>query len=400
MRKNNRKLLTLTICLLFGHMCQHPVYLTARELNFGASYYGSYSDNIFMNASKMKDYISQLQADLFVSLKRFNFYLDASVDIFVDNPEFNSFNIEPGIEYLHPLKGRNALYLDFSYTILNYKDLYTDFNTSGPLIQAGIKLYTSPKTLLKAVARFQSRNYANFESFDFSNYNTFVEFNQFFKSQTNLRLQTGFNYRYYPHIIASYDFGNNYNYYNNRGSHGKGKGHMQHRPPLPNPRYNTMSVPNVYGLLGINQGIGTRLGITGELEIRENLRGFDHNSAETLIKNAYILYPFNDDYLWDGTRLTLQLKMVLFNRLAVSVEGRVSYFNKNYPGIYIMDEEGNPIEPAVERSDSLLLYMMRISKKIGKLEVFTDFFYRYNDSNDDYFFYKMLTISAGIGYYF
>jgi hypothetical protein len=173
-----------------------------------------------------------------------------------------------------------------------------------------------------------------------------------------------------------------------------------HQPPLQNPQYNTMSVPNFYGLLGINQGIGTRLGINGELELRENLSEFDHNSAETLIKNAYILYPLNDDYLWDGTRLTLQFKMVLFNRLAVSVEGRVSYFNKNYPGVFIMDEQGNPIQPAVERNDFLLLYMLRISKKIRKLELFTDFFYRYNDSNDDYFFYKMLTISAGMGYYF
>ncbi|MGD2084821.1 MAG: hypothetical protein PVH61_01435 [Candidatus Aminicenantes bacterium] len=400
MRKNSRKLLILTICWLVGQMGPHPGDLIARELNFAVSYYGSYSDNIFMNASKVKDYLSQLQADLFVSSKRFNFYLDTSVDIFVDNPEFNSFNIEPGIEYLHPLKGRNALYLDLSYTILNYKDLYTDFNTSGPLIQSGIKLYISPQTLLKAGARFQSRNYANFESFDFSNYNAFIEFNHFFKSQTNLRLQTGFNYRYYPHILASYDFGDNYNYYNNRGSNGKGKGPGQHQPPGQNPQYNTMSVPNFYGLLGINQGIGTRLGINGELELRKNLREFDHANAETLIKNAYILYPLNDDYLWDGVRLTLQLKMVLFNRLAVSVEGRVSYSNKNYPGIFIMDEEGNPIEPTVERKDSLLLYMLKISKKIGKLELFTDLFYRYNDSNDDYFFYKMLTISAGMGYYF
>lgn len=400
MRKMSNTFLILTLFLLHGYMNRGPGYLTAREPNMGISYYGSYSDNIFLNASKVKDYISQLQADLSVSLKRFNVYLDASADIFVDNPEFNSFNIEPGIEYLHPLKGRNALYLDLSYTILNYKDLYTDFNTSGPLIQAGIKLYTSPRTLLKAGARFQSRNYANFESFDFSNYNAFVEFNHFLKSQTNLRLQTGFNYRYYPHILASYDFGDNYNYYKNRGSYGKAKGPRQNQPPVQNLQYNTMSVPNFYGLVGINQGIGTRLGINGELEVRKNSQDFDHSSAETLIKNAYFLYPLNDDYLWDGVRLTLQLNMVLFNRLGVSVEGRVSYFNKNYPGVYIMDEEGNPIEPAVERNDSLLLYMLKISKKTRKFELFTDFFYRYNDSNDDYFFYKMLTISVGIGYYF
>lgn len=400
MRTLNKTLLILLLYLVPGLTCQHPGTLNAGELAIGLNYSGLYNDNIFMNASKVKDYISQFQADLTVSLKRFNFYLDTYADIFIDNPGFNSFNIEPGIEYLHPLKGRNALYLNLGYSILNYKELYTDFNSNGPLVQASIKLYISSRSLLKSGIRFQANNYPDFESFDFSNYNAFVEFNHFYKSQTTLRLQAGFNYRYYPHILDSFDFGENYNYYNNRGSHGKGKGPAQKDPPQQIPQYNTMSVPNVYGLVGIDQGIGTRVGITGEIEVRENLRGFDGASAEIMIKNAYILYPLNDNYLWDGTRVTLQLKTVLFNRLAVSVEAKVSYFNKNYPGIYVMDEEGNPIEPLIERTDSLLLGTLKISKKTGKFELFTDFTYRSNDSNDDYFFYDMLTISAGIGYYF
>ena len=389
-----RKILLLSLFFLLGG-CLHPA-AGPLHLELGCS--GDYSDNIFMNASNVKDYLAGLQAELNFSQKRFNLYLEASADIYADNPGYNSFHIEPGIEYLHPLKGRDVLYLGVGYILLQYRDLYTDFNNSGPLFQAGIKLYTSSQMFLKAGLHSQSRNYSNFESFDFFNHSLFAELNRFYKSQTTLRLQAGFNYRYYPHIADSYDFGAGYNYYHNGASHGKGNPNMGGHPQ--SPTAHTMSVSSGYALVGIDQGIGTRLGLTGEIEFRQNLRALDPGSADILIKNAYILYPLNDDYLWAGLRLMLQFKMVLFHPLVLSLEARVSYFNKNYPGVLIMDEEGNPVEPLTERADSLLFSSLKVSKKFKNWEIFTHLSYRNNHSHDDYFFYKMLTISAGMGYTF
>ena len=366
--------------------------LMAKNFNIGANYNGYYSDNIFMNASQVTDYVSQLQADIHFSINRFNLYLNLAADIYTDNPDFNSFTIEPAVDLFLSLKGRNAVSLSLSYPILNYKELFTDFNHSGPQFQASVKLYTAPQMLLKVGYLFQSRNYSNYESFDFRNHTAFIEINRFFNTQTKVRLQAGLNYRYYPHIVENYDFGENYNYYNNRKSHGK----MSNQSPRQSRKYKTISVPNVYGLLHVSQGIGTRLGITGEAEFRKNFRGLD--DAETLIKNSYIIYPYNDNYLWDGTRFSLSINVVIFKEF--SVEGIISYFDKNYPGIYIMDADGNVIEPITEREDSLLLYNLKISKKIRQLDLFANLSYRDNHSTDDYFFYKLLTITIGIGYYF
>jgi len=392
MMSKNR--LTLLFCLLVTlTLTAYPV---PKDFNVGINYSGFYSDNIFMNASKVKDYISQLDTDLNFSLERFNLYLEASADIYTDSTGFNSFSIEPGVEYRHFLKGRDSVSMGLSYRVLNYKELYTDFNYSGPRFQAGTKFYITPQTLFKVNYRFQSRNYTNYESFDFYNHTAFVEIDRFFKSQTSLRLQAGFNYRYYPHIVEGYDFGDDYNYYNHHGS--QGKGNPFGGPHSQNLEYNTLSVPNLYGLVQIAQGIGTRFAITGEAEIRHNFQGLDLDRAETLIKNAYVLYPLNDDYLWDGSRLSLKLNIVLFKTL--SLEGEFSYFDKDYPGIYIMDAEDNAVEPLTQRKDSLLFYQLKMSKRIGKFDLFSRLSYRDNDSTDDYFLYKMLTISAGIGYYF
>lgn len=382
------------LIILLGLMLMLTGRLASKNLSIGTSYNGYYSNNIFMNASAVTDYVSQLQAEVNFSTKKLSFYLDTSADIYKDNTEFNSFNIEPGIEFIHYLKGRSAIYLTLSYMVLDYKELFSDFNYTGPRFQANLKLHTTSRTILKAGYLFEYRNYPSYESFDFHNHRAFVEFNRFFKSQTTLRLQVGFNYRYYPHIAADYDFGDNYNYYERHKHQGKGP----HHPGGGQRQFQTypIGIPNLRGMVHITQAMGTRLGITGEAEVRRNFRGLDN--AETLIKNAYILYPFNDDYLWDGLRLSLGLKMVPWKD--ISVEGSFSYFDKRYRGIYIMDAAGNIKEPAVERADSLLLYTFKVSKKIGKFDVFAHLSYRDNDSNDDYFFYKMVTISFEIGYYF
>jgi hypothetical protein len=390
-----RRKITRLLLLSWLGSCLLPA---AGPLHLGLAYNGDYSDNIFLNASGVKDYISRLQAELNVSLKRFNLYLESSADLYADNPGYNSFHIEPGIEYLHPLTGRNALYLGIGYSFLQYRSLYTDFNNSGPLFQAGIKLYITSHLVLKAGFYSQSQNYSNFPSFDFFHHTLFAELNRFFRTQTSLRLQTGLNYRYYPHIADSYDFGPGYNYYQNGAAHGKGSpgtgGHSR------SPDAHTMTVSGIYALLGIDQGIGTRLGLSGEAELRESLRDLDTGSADILVKNAYILYPLNDDFLWAGLRLSLQLKAVLSHSHSLSLEARISYFDKNYPGVLIMDEEGNPSQPLTERADSQLFSSLKISKPVKKWNIHTHFSYSHNHSNDDYFSYNVLTISAGLGYTF
>jgi hypothetical protein len=391
-------------------LCSMLLILTARlfpsEFNVGVNYGGYYSDNIFMNASQISDYVSLLQADLNLSVKKFNLTLAASAGIYNENPEFNSFSIEPGIEFFHSLKGRNAVFVTVGYAVLDYKELFSDFNYSGPKFQVNVKLHAASQALIKAGYTFEYRKYPNYSSFDFYNHKASVEINRFFKSQTNVQVEAGFNYRYYPHIVQDFDFGDDYNYYDNKKSQGKwkhqGTGHHSPMdPPSTDPgsgeySYDSMGVPNLYGLLRVTHGFGTRVGLTGEAELRKNFRGLDN--AEALIKNSYIIYPFTDDYLWDGLRLGLTIKAVLFKGIAA--EGAFSYFDKHYPGIYIMDAEGNVVEPALERDDSLLLYSLRLSKKIGKLDLSANVLYRDNTSNDDYFHYNMLTISAGIGYYF
>ncbi len=376
----------------------------AAGLHMDISYSGYYSDNIFLNASAVKDYVSQLQTSLYYSLEKFNIYVDAGADLYFENPDFNSFTLEPGIEFLHYLKkeGRSALYMDLSFQVLSYNELYQDFNYIGPAFQAGLKLYTSPQSLLRLGYFFQYRYYTNYASFDFVNQTFYLEWNQFFASQTTLRLQAGMNYRYYPHVADIIETTDDYNYYDHNGqgpgngnSNGTGSGSGSGQSSTSQASH-SLAVPNAYGLLRLAQGIGTRFGITLEAEYRHNFRALE--DADALIKNAYIIYPYNDSYLWDGLRFTLILKSIIGKEIALT--GTFSYFAKDYPGNYVMDAAGEIVEPMVQREDKLLFYQLNISKKLRKLDFFANVSYRDNDSNDTYFFYHMLTVSLGIGFFF
>lgn len=374
------------------------------EVSAGVDYRGNYSDNIFMNASAVNDFLNQFQADLSYSHKHLNLYLDVSAGIYVENPQFNSYALEPGIEGYFSLKGRNTVYFDLSCEVLHHKEYYTDFNYTGPRFRAGLKLYPGAKMILKAGYQLESRNYNDFQSFDFTNHTAFVELSRVFNGQTTVRLAFRYNYRSYPHVIDHFDFGENYNYFRRYKFQGGGSGNSGNgNGPGPGPnnppgQYSTSSVaiPNLHGLLRITRGVGARLGITAEAEVRKNYSGME--SAETIIKNAYVLYPFNDDFLWDGLRFGLTAKLLVGK--ALSVETQASYYDKGYRGVYNRDEDGNVVKPAIEREDSLWLFSLKLSRKFGKFDVSASASYHNNDSNDDYFLYNMLTISAGLGYRF
>lgn len=407
MKRASSLLLTWLLPVLMLNGGQHD----AGNINIGLGYTGIYNDNIFMNSTAVEDYASRLFADLGISINSFNLGLTAGADFYSDNPQFNSFHVSPSLEWFHPLKKRNGIMLSLSYDVLDYKEIYTDFNYNGPRFTAELKLYTQSQSIVKAGYSFEYRNYPNYESFDFSGHTFFLQWSRFFRSQTTLRLEGGFDYRHYPHIVKEFDFGSGYQYYHNMGNTGMGQssgggrnpgiGGHGGKPPWQGGNretYYSVNLPNLYAELSVTQGLGQRAGLTAAAQIRKKLRGLEFEEFRVLIRNAYIIYPNNDDLLWDGYRLKLALKLILLTDIAL--RGEFAYAGKNYPGIYIMNDDGTISQPRTQRDDRQTRLRLMLEKPLGKFQLSCHLEYRDNRSNDDFFHYGMLTISAGLGYYF
>ncbi len=381
-------LILLSVPFLPGKL---PAKTADNNLNIGLDYTGGFNSNIFMNSLDVKDFESRFQGDLGYSLGNAYVYLETWAALYADNPGFNAFLVEPGIKYVGTLKKRNTFFLGLGYEIMGNNSFYSDFDYNGPRFQAGVKLYLTPRLLFQAGYKFQSRNYTNYSSFDFINHTGFVELKRQFRSQTRVHLQGGFNWRYYPHVADEMDFGDDYQYYCNPRSRGKNK-----RPPSPkSARSHSLEIPHLYATIGIAQSFGPRVELSSEIELRHHFRGLEN--ADALIRNSYLLFPFNDDLLWHGQRFLLRAKAVIFK--GVAIEGDVSYFNKNYRDIAVRDLEGNVIEPTRRRKDNVILYHLKISKRLGRFDLFSNFRYRDNDSGDPYFTYRMVTVSAGVGWF-
>ena len=116
-----------------------------------------------------------------------------------------------------------------------------------------------------------------------------------------------------------------------------------------------------------------------------------------MIRNAYILYPLNDDNLWDGIRFGFVTRWLPWNRF--SVEANAGYYDKGYRGIFAMNTEGEVVEPRREREDKLWFFKVTASYDFEKWGMIASWSYRDNDSTDSYFTYSMMTVSVGIGYY-
>jgi len=380
-----KRLLVLMMILLGAGAARLP-----GGLGVDVRYDGYYSDNIFFNASAVEDYVSNFGLSLDYTARNFTLFADVSASLFRDNGDFNSIKVEPGIEYLKYLKGRNYLYVTGGYSILGYRELFTDFNYHGPFAEIGLKYYIDQSFLLKAGYSFQKRIYQNFSSFDFDNHTLFLEANRFLNSNTTLRLRTGLNYRYYPHITIEEEVTTD-GAILMQGPGGKGPG-KQPDPATPAIEANSISVPNVFAAFRVAQGFGPNLGLVGEVEWRKNFQGLQ--DAGQLIENSYVIYPYNDDYLWDGQRYSIYFNAIPAGEVVLNTS--LSFTNKNYQGIYIMDEEGQVIEPYQQRQDHMVQVELKLSRQFKKFNLFISGLMRDNQSNDDYFTYKLWSVSTGV----
>jgi len=381
-----------------------------RSLDLQMDYTGQYTDNLFLNSDKVTDFISRFNWYLSYGINQFRLSVEASADFYADAGDYNSFYLSPAVDFHHRFGRRNGLFISLGYIVQNYKDLYTDFNYSGPRLGAGVVLYTGKSAVVTGGYIFELRDHHNFQSFDFFNHNVYAKWNLFWRSQTNLRLESGFNYRIYPHIRQAFDFGADYHYYTNTGNHGThgnqgdGNSHGNHgggvgmNPGMTPDVFNRISIPGVYGKVRVSQSVGARWSFAAESEVRKNFSGLNFSDAESLIRNAYARVPLNDDFLWDGLKLEGEVKGVLFRNL--SLRGTAAYFWKNYRDIYIMDNDGSIANPVTERNDDLLLCRLYVSLKLRRVFLKLDLAYRDNRSNDAYFHFSQWTVSGGVGYRF
>ena len=140
--------------------------------------------------------------------------------------------------------------------------------------------------------------------------------------------------------------------------------------------------------------MGFKTGLIAEIQYRKNRNlGPDF---DLLAIDEWALQQMDEDFFWQGTRLSLALKTEAILNMEIAID--FSYYLKQYDGLDALDMNGAPLLPHEFRADRLSQITMRIAKSLGHFGFYLIGSYRKNISNDLYFQYDSYTISTGMDY--
>lgn len=383
----------------------------------------NYSSNIFWDYSAVSDATFSPGLELNLASRQFNFFLNADSKIYLSNDYLNQSSISGGFNFYKMLSKRSTFFLSPDISLTQFKGDMSYLNTAIPSVTVGLKHVFSNQIYGRIGFNLRHSDYLEEDSYDHWRTAAFLEMSAFFKTQTTLRLTVGLNYLFFPHIVqeiaaatavasginASAAAVSETTIRNRRGAPGPPTPDPPAPPnpadpsnPLPEPGtplvFTTvsLSIPQPFVVFRVAQGLGYKTGLIAEIQYRKNrdlLKNFD-----PLTIDEWALQRMDEDFFWQGTRLSLAIKTESFFNMEIAVD--FSYYLKQYDGLNALDMNGEPLLPQAFREDKLSQVTMKITKSLGNFGLYLTGSFRKNVSNDLYFHYNFYTISSGLDYSF
>ena len=356
----------------------------------------NYSSNVFWNVNQVADHAVSPGLDLDWRFDGLSFFLSADGRFYNENAYLNSALAVGGFSWVKVLSSRTSLFVSPEFTLTRHDDTLSFLDTNVPGLSLGIKQVLSGRLFGRLGVSARYSDYTNEDSYDRARLAAFVELSAFFPSQTTLRVTAGLNYlRRFPHVAvypapAGAPAGSSGNGLPN------GRGGPS-RPVTPadsgtTPSSVVLAIPQPYVIARVAQGIGFTTGVYAEFMLRRNQDALQ--GLQALAASEWALEQTDDDFFWEGERLSVGLKTEAILGLEIAID--VSQVKKRYKGIEALDLDGLPIQPLATREDTLSQASLRLGKRLRRAELSTAVTYRRNGSNDLYFQYDFLTISAGV----
>lgn len=378
----------------------------------------SYSSNIFWDRSGVNDTIITPGLGLGVNAQEWTLYLNAEGRVYRSNDFLNSTTVSGGADYVKIISARTSLLVSPEIALNRYRDEISFLDALSPGITLGLKHSLNGQMSGRLGLQLRYSDYQNEDAYDRFRLGAFLETSAFFRTQTTLRLTLGINYQLFPHLYvpqasAAADTAAPASRSSSGPGSGKGNrpddpGHpAEPDPPLPpgdaspaEPEVPAaaqsvvtgLTMPQPFAILRIAQGIGYQTGIVAEIMVRESLAPL--RGIQSIAAAEWALEQTEDDFFWDGWRLSLGVKTEALLGAEVALD--LSWFEKRYAGIAALDLGGAPLPSPSDRFDTMIQANARIARRLGRFAPYISGSYRRNRSNDLNFQYDFLIISAGL----
>lgn len=353
----------------------------------------NYSSNVFWNVNQVADHEFSPGLELGFSSGDLELFLTADGRFYQENNGLNAILLAGGVNWIKVFSPRMSLFVSPDFMLARYSGDLAFLDTHAPGLVLGLKQVLSKRLSGRLGLSARYTDYLREDSYDRARLGLFAELSAFLPSQTTLRLASGMSYLRFPHIALgdAADGGD---------PPGAGPGDPRgghYRPPGPAAGASGSSavilrISQPYAVARIAQGLGYKTGVFAELMLRRNLNPLQ--GIQALAASEWALEQTDDDFFWEGSRLWLGMKTEAVLGLDIALD--LFLVRKTYGGIEALDLDGVPVQPLATRADTLAQAALRVRKRFGRLDLSAAAAFRRNRSNDLYFRYDFLTISAGM----
>jgi len=363
-----------------------------RADTFALSFAEHAAANVFQTRYAERDWVSALDLSLAKDLSAASIFAGAGADLFALNPGLSFAGLRGGLDYLHPLGTRSALYFSVTASSSFFRPDYRDFDHLSLEAHGSFKSYLAESSIARAGYTLEYRNYGN-ALFDFISQAFTVSMDKFFPTNTTLKAGLGWGYKYFLHPYPALELspavvgdGSQYGY---GGQHGRGPGGSGYFHE-PGAERGGAGIQNVSVSSLLAQGLGSRLGLSlsgARQWIVSGRTPFLSSEEFYLAEN-----PTFDAFSWEGGSLSgaltahgpwdTELKMVY------------TVSEKMFPGIESMSLDG--VSLGITRKDRRRQAEVRLEKLFTRFALFLSYAAVDNRSNDPLYTWKGPFLSGGI----
>ncbi|MBN2600700.1 MAG: hypothetical protein JXR87_01760 [Candidatus Marinimicrobia bacterium] len=344
---------------------------------------GSYSDNIFQNYSPVEDYITTGSFTIIHQTKsKITLYYNGNLNMFSQYTDLYNHNHYIGISNRQSIGDtKNDIYIGGYARFRIDKPVYEIYDNHNYFGFASIKYYLFPTILFRAKNTLGMRTYVNYTDYSYFENVLSLNMSKFFQTRTTL--QTGIDYFYKDYI--------------------EDQTYSVTSPSGLLTRTYVIDSPKVSQLLAsfkIAQSVSNLTAVQAEYLFRNTISGENRFAELDEFYTDEVL--FDDHYSYSGQEVSMSIKQFLpFQFIAVL---SAYYQEKSYNHRPVYDLEGNELIEAGTRQDYQNGISVQLEKKFSgenipvlkSLELYMNYLYRVNNSNDRYYDASSGFLSAGI----
>ena len=337
--------------------------------------YTTYTDNLFLSASKRGDLINAAYIDLdYISSADLGLYYSGSANVFSDNTDLFSHLHALGLSFSHPLGSDGLLLAGGELGLRLDRPLYSYRDFAVGRAFASLKGYLRPELLARLSYNARYQHFLNAADYTYLEQRIAAQLTRYLPSHTTLQMSGEFGLKTYAQPAEAAPSAN-----------------LSSRPGQ------DRNLLQWVGRTRVAQALGANSGLQLEWVLRRNLTRQSRFAAPVFYNPDDDL--FDDRYSYQGGQIGTTLKYL--GPWHSELVGRLQREHRDYDSRPAYDLDGFPTgRSASETRRSASLGISRTyypeNSRIQQVDIEVEWLYRTIDSNDAFYDASARSYSMGI----